>query len=193
MFYLLDNDLLTDQEKPYFDLLKKLFCCTDGSGLGIDSDDGLFDPLTCIGGMIELKDGVFMQDINIRFPTSTSGEKIDSVIEPQVQAVGGKLTHGMVEEPFYIDPKTPAIQCLVDTYNEVTGRHETPFVMGGGTYARHFPNAVSYGIELPGIPEGQPDFVGSAHGADEGVSVAALLEALKIYILAVARLNELEL
>lgn len=193
VFYLAENGLLAESEKPYFELLKKLFCCTDGAGLGVASDDGLFDPLTCIGGMIKLEEGVFTEDFNIRFPTSTTGAEIDSIIQPQVEAVGGFLTHGMVDAPFYIDPKTPAIQCLVDTYNEVTGRHETPFVMGGGTYARHFPNAVSYGIELPGIPEGQPDFVGTAHGADEGVSVATLLEALKIYILAVARLNELDL
>ena len=37
-----------------------------------------------------------------------------------------------------------------------------------------------------------PDFVGAMHGANEGVPVARLLQSLKIYILALARLMELE-
>ena len=193
VFYLDENNLLAEVEKPYFEILKNVFSSTDGSTLGIDSDDGLFDPLTCIGGIIKKEDGVFMQDINIRFPTNSSGAIIDGILEPMVQAIGGKLTHGMVSEPFYISPDSPAIQCLVDTYNEVMDSDEKPFLMGGGTYARHFPNAVSYGIGLPGDRDEKPDFVGGAHGADEGVSVKTLMDSLKIYILAVSRLNELDL
>jgi len=192
VFYLDENNLISDTEKPYFEILKKVFSSTDGSTLGIDADDGLFDPLTCIGGIIKKEDGVFMQDINIRFPTNSSGEIIDSILEPMVKAVGGKLTHGMVSEPFYISPDSPAIQCLVDTYNEVTNSNEKPFLMGGGTYARHFPYAVSYGIGFPGENDNKPDFVGSAHGADEGVSIKVLMDSLKIYIIALARLNEID-
>ena len=49
--------------------------------------------------------------------------------------------------PFYIDADSPAIQTLISTYNDVTGEGKTPFTMGGGTYARHFPYAVSFGPE----------------------------------------------
>ena len=48
-------------------------------------------------------------------------------------------------KPFYIEADTPAIKACIDTYNEVTGENATPFTMGGGTYARHFPYAVSFG------------------------------------------------
>ena len=61
--------------------------------------------------------------------------------------------------------------------------------MGGGTYARHFKNAVSFGIEEP--EAAYPDFVGQMHGANEGVPEALLFQALKIYILAVTRLMKL--
>lgn len=58
--------------------------------------------------------------------------------------------------------------------------------MGGGTYARHFKCAVSFGMEETGEPA--PEWVGPMHGPDEGVSEALLFKALKIYILAIAAL-----
>ena len=63
--------------------------------------------------------------------------------------------------------------------------------MGGGTYARHFQNAVSFGVEEPDAI--MPACVGQMHGADEGVSIDLLLKTLEIYIVAIARLMELEL
>ena len=68
--------------------------------------------------------------------------------------------------PFYIPADSPAIQTLIRTYNEVTGESKQPFTMGGGTYARHFPFAVSFGPEHTDLP--LPDFAGPMHGANEG-------------------------
>ena len=62
--------------------------------------------------------------------------------------------------------------------------------MGGGTYARDFPNAVSFGPEHPERPA--PDFAGPIHGVDEAASIADLLEALKIYIVTLMRLQEVD-
>ena len=67
---------------------------------------------------------------------------------------------------------------------------DRPFTMGGGTYARHFKCAVSFGMEEPGEPA--PEWVGPMHGPDEGVSEALRFKALKIYILAIPRLMQLE-
>ena len=92
--------------------------------------------------------------------------------------------------PFYIDAESPAIQTLIGTYNEVTGEHKTPFTMGGGTYARHFPYAVSFGPEHTDLP--LPDFAGPMHGANEGAPFDKMIEALKIYILALLRLQEID-
>ena len=93
-------------------------------------------------------------------------------------------------EPFYIAADTPAIRACIDTYNEVTGENATPFTMGGGTYARHFPYAVSFGPERNDTQ--LPDFGGPMHGANEAAPVSLLLEALKIYILALLRLEQID-
>ena len=102
---------------------------------------------------------------------------------------GASFVPSKSRKPFYIEPTSAPIRALIDTYNEVTGKDAKPFTMGGGTYARHFDCAVSFGMEEPGDPV--PDFVGPMHGANEGVSKALVLRALKIYILAIAKLFDI--
>ena len=63
--------------------------------------------------------------------------------------------------------------------------------MGGGTYARHFPLAVSFGPER--LDTVLPAFAGSIHGANEGASIDQLMQALEIYILALCKLEQIEL
>jgi succinyl-diaminopimelate desuccinylase len=61
--------------------------------------------------------------------------------------------------------------------------------MGGGTYARHFPAAVSFGPEYDAP---MPDFVGGAHAANEGAPFDILLQALKIYVVTLLRLEAID-
>ena len=173
-----------------FSIDTRSFADTDGSALGIAADDGLFDPLTIIGGTIEMADGVIRQSFDCRYPTNTDPEKMAAAIR---KVCGGAATLENVSSrvPFYIDADSPAIQTLINTYNDVTGEGKKPFTMGGGTYARHFPYAVSFGPEHTDIEI--PSFAGPMHGANEGTPFEKLVEALKIYILALLRLQEIEL
>ena len=188
--YLLDNHLVTEKEREFLQYLQLLHHATDGSGIGIAASDDVFDPLTIIGGVIRTENGRLYQQVDCRYPTTITGEKITEQL--------GKASNGCatVESvrfsvPFYCNADHPAIQALLDTYNDVTGKHEKPFSMGGGTYARHFPCAVSFG------PEEQnavlPDFAGPIHGPNEGCNINQLMESLKIYILSLIRLQEVEL
>lgn len=63
--------------------------------------------------------------------------------------------------------------------------------MGGGTYARNFARAVSFGPEETGLE--LPSWGGQMHGPNECANEEQLKQALKIYIVAILRLNELEL
>ena len=188
--YLLDNGLCNDAERAYLEAVKKLHDSTAGAGLGIDCADGPFGPLTIIGGTIEMADGVIRQSFDCRYPTNTDPEKMTAAIR---KVCGGAATLENVSSrvPFYIDADSPAIQTLINTYNDVTGEGKKPFTMGGGTYARHFPYAVSFGPEHTDIEI--PSFAGPMHGANEGTPFEKLVEALKIYILALLRLQEIEL
>lgn len=143
---LLKSGVCTPQEEAYLNVLHTLHADTDGSALGIAADDGLFDPLTIIGGTIEMADGVIRQSFDCRYPTNTDPEKMTASIR-KVCGDAATLENVSSRVPFYIDADSPAIQTLINTYNDVTGEGKKPFTMGGGTYARHFPYAVSFGPE----------------------------------------------
>ena len=187
--YLLDNGLCNDAERAYLEAVKKLHDSTAGVGLGIDCADGPFGPLTIIGGKMSMVDGRMVQTMDSRYPTCTDGDTIAKQIRAAI-GTGAELTDVGSAKPFYIEADTPAIKACIDTYNEVTGENATPFTMGGGTYARHFPYAVSFGPEHSDMV--LPEFGGPMHGANEAAPIDKLLEALKIYIIALLRLEVID-
>ena len=189
MHYLLENDLCNEAERAYLESVMKLHCSTAGEGLGINCADGPFGPLTIIGGRIYMEDGKMVQTLDSRFPTCIDGEKIAASIRAAI-GTGAELVDEKTAKPFYIEADTPAIKACIETYNEVTGENAIPFTMGGGTYARHFPYAVSFGPEHNDMV--LPEFGGPMHGANEAAPIDKLLEALKIYILALLRLEEID-
>ncbi len=187
--YLLANNLCTETERRYLETLQKLHSSTAGEGLGIATADGPFGPLTIIGGQMYMQEERMVQTMDSRYPTSTNGDAIAAGIRAAI-GDGASLEDVDAADPFYIEADTPAIRACIDTYNEVTGKDEKPFTMGGGTYARHFPYAVSFGPESHDIV--LPPFGGPMHGANESAPIDALLQSVKIYILALLRLEEIE-
>ena len=187
--YLLENGIPAEGELPYFRFLARLHAATDGSGLGLQSSDDYFTPLTAVGGKISTADGVFCQTIDCRYGISTSGEAITA----RLREAAGSAAEIQVDAdaaPFYLTLDNPAIQACMESYNLVTGENARPFTIGGGTYARHFPNAAAFGPEHPERPA--PAFAGPIHGIDEAARLSDLMEALKIYIVALLRLEALD-
>lgn len=191
--YCLDNDLLTQQEKSYFEVLKDLHSSDYGEGVGIASNDGIFSPLTCIGGMMKIEEGKFVQNINIRYPTSITFDEIVNTLSEKLKKVNGTVENPHGAKPFYVDKNSAPIQALLNAYNDITGKNEEAYTIGGGTYARHFPSAAAFGIE-PCASETDffPDFIGPVHGAEEGYSIDGFMQALEILIMATAKLMEIE-
>ena len=187
--YLLENDIPGPDELPYFRFLQKLHQSTDGSGLGLQSSDGRFTPLTAIGGKISTEDGIITQTIDCRYGTSMSGEKITALLRSAAGSAAD-IRVDSDEVPFFIEPDDAAIAACMDCYRAVTGENNAePITIGGGTYARHFPRACAFGPDHHDRP--MPDFCGPIHGVNEAASLSDFLEALKIYILALISLEEL--
>ncbi len=188
--YLLDNGLAEENEQRFLNIVKKLNQSWAGEGLGVAAPaDGKFDALTIVGGVIGVEDGHLVQSLDSRYPTNTSAKQIADTIE----AIDPGVVKVFVDsnaEPFYMETDSAAVQACLQAYREVSGEDAQPRTIGGGTYARHFPNAVSFGPEHS--DRSQPAFVGPMHGADEGANKEWLLEALKVYILALLKLEELD-
>ena len=187
--YLLANGVGSGEERQFLQLLHLLHSAWDGSALGVAADDGLFEPLTIVGGVIGVENGRLFQTVDSRYPTNMSGEKIAAGIREKAGALA-EVTIDRDVEPFYMSLDNPAVQVCIKAYNAVTGEEARPFTIGGGTYAREFPNAVSFGPEHPERP--QPDFAGPIHGVDEAACKAWLLEALQVYILTLIELEKLD-
>ena len=189
--YLLEHDLCSETERQALELEHAILSSTDGSTLGIASSDKHFGPLTCIGGTAHLKDGTLIQTIDSRYPTSITAEDIKEKLSQLAAPYGAsvKIQSNMV--PFLTAPETPEVQTLVRTYNELSGDNGKAFTIGGGTYARHFARAVAFGPDVEGTP--RPAWLGYEHGADEGMPEEQLKLALKIYIVSLIRLMELDL
>lgn len=189
--YLLDNDLCGAGERSFLEMERQFLSTTDGSGIGVASTDDYFDPTTCIGGVIATEGNRFTQTVDCRYVSTMSDETITANATALAAAHGGTFEVDDVAVPFVTDPTSAPIQSLIATYNEMTGKNAEPFTMGGGTYARHFERAASFGPNDPEVVN--PDWVHGEHSADEGISEQQLKDSLKIYILAIDRLMGLDL
>ncbi len=185
--YILENGIADEKEAAFLRIVQKIHAAPDGSGIGVAANDGKFDPLTIVCGVIGFDDeGRMYQTIDSRYPTNTSGEKIRSILS----AAAGDFAYVVTDNdavPFYISADKPEIRICIDKYNEYTGENAKPFTMGGGTYARHFPNAVSFGIESDTLI--MPEWAGAIHGPDEAANSEWFLLALEMYIAAILELD----
>lgn len=187
--YILSNDLVRNEEKAFLEAALRVHRAWDGSLIDIAAQSEGFTPLTIVSGMIGIENGIIWQSLDSRYVPSITGEEILQRLRNNFgDAAKVECLRNAV--PFYKAPDSAEIIACMDAFHTVTGSDAKPFTIGGGTYSRDFPNAVAFGPEYH--DRQRPDFVGSIHGAEEGASKAELLEALKIYILALINLEEVD-
>lgn len=189
--YLLDSGVLSSSEIEASQFLLSVLECTDGEVFGIACDDGIFTPLTIIGGMLNLIEGRLVLNLNSRYPTNMTPELLEQRIFEKAVDNGFTIQTEMNSKPYYLSPDYPAVLILNDIYNDVTGSDAKPYVMSGGTYARHIDNAVSYGPEFE--DDIVPDWVGTPHMKNEAINIERSKQACEIYIRTLIRLQDVEL
>lgn len=190
--YLITQKVVREEEQRFFELLLLGILYTDGRGYGIACADDDFGPLTISCGKLEIEpDRSFSATFDVRYPTTITSEKILETLNRGFAHVGATVEMTLDKKPFIIDRNSATVRALLDSYNEITGESAEAFTSGGGTYARMFDNAASFG-PLP-IEADDPDWVGSMHGPDEGVSEETLKREFRIYALTIGKLMQLEL
>lgn len=135
--------------------------------------------------------GRICQTIDFRYPTAITSAEIERRVNELAQQAGATFTMEHDKAPFLMDPQSPAVRALLDAYNEATGEDRSGVTSKGGTYARTFTTGVSFGVEKPW--EADPDWVGTMHGPDEGVSEELLKQSFSIYARTLGKLMQLEL
>ena len=185
--------LLTGTAKSAIEALATLTADPYGESEGVAFTDEPSGQLTLVYGVAHLKAGVLTISVDSRYPVTMDGAKL----EADLRAAWAKLNFAVKEfdlsEPFYIPVEDPRVTALMSLYKDVTGRDDPPYAMGGGTYSRAVPGAISFGPGMPGtksdysafLPEGH----GGAHGRDEVLPINKMLTCCKIYVAALAELD----
>jgi len=165
----------------------------NGVGLGIDCEDEPSGKITHVSGIASMENNVITLNYNIRYPVLAKGCELKERLENHAKAHGfeGKVLSDSA--PSYRSADTPEVNALLSAYVDVTGSPAEAHVMGGGTYARNFPNAVAFGPGFPGTPNPAGAGKGGAHQPDECICIENMWKALKVYIAALLNLNELSL
>ena len=185
--YLLENGLYAPSEKRWLEFQQLMHGAWDGSLLGVDATDDIFDPLTIVSGVMYVRDGMFVQTVDSRYPKSTTPDALCVQLQKVCAQHGLEFEEVRRGKYLYVDPQSPEIMTLLKSYEEWTGEHKQPVTLGGGTYAKHFPYAVAFGPEEDPDPHA-PEWVGTIHGPQEAIPEASLKRALAIYITALAQL-----
>lgn len=158
----------------------------DGTNLGLASADEVSGKTTCIGGLAFMKEGILTQDVNVRYAISASADDMKKKMEDILKPNGFVLNQFNDSKPTYFPKDAPETQLLDGIVAEFYPNQYTPYVMGGGTYARKLPHAVGFG---PGTKNQSP--YGGGHQPNEGVSIDTLLTAVQIYALSLYYLDSI--
>lgn len=156
-----------------------------GKLLKIDKEDKYFGKLTLNLGMVELKDNTFKLSVDIRHPMNTTGEKIIKAISKKVKKYNAEVEVIYTEKVIFADSNSKLVKNLLKVYQDVSNDFENkPLFIGGGTYARLFPNTVvAFGSHFPGDTY-------KGHEQDESIPLWYLLDSILIYAKAVIELDK---
>ena len=97
---------------------------------------------------------------DIRYPITADGEKVIECIKNAATEKGLDAEIYFHEKPLYVPRDSHLVKTLSEIYTNHTGDSAKPVAIGGGTYAKSFPNCVAFGVLFPGEPE-------TMHGPDE--------------------------
>lgn len=176
-----DTRLSQDIDQMFAFIREKLHDETNGKSLGIAYRDGDTGSLTLSMGCVYRRDNMRCLTLDLRYPPACDAEKIEQAIRESAQPYGLKILSRKQAEPLYIPKDSALIQTLMGVYRDVTGDQAEPIAIGGGTYAKAFPNMVAFGPLFPG----EKDVI---HQPNECVEVEKLLKSVEISMLAMTEL-----
>ena len=98
--------------------------------------------------------------IDVRCPISYDMEKITAHISELAGKYGLSASTRSAMAPVCKDKNSPEIKILTDVWNENMSKYSgfeesfrekysEPLAIGGGTYARHIPNTIAFGLQAP--------------------------------------------
>ncbi len=188
------SKVLTGSAAQAVDGLHRLTQDSHGISEGVFFEDEISGSLTLVYSMTSFDGGVLRVGLDSRYPITCPGEELQASLTRAWDKLGYAPDGLNRTDPFYIDKESPYVTALQEVYHTLTGRDDPPYTMGGGTYSRAVPNAISFGPGVPGpsrIREFLPEGHGGAHGRDEVLLLEKVTRCARIYAAALMELDEL--
>ena len=181
LFDLLSQQPLSPDDAVTAASLHALFAMDEhGEGFSLDIQDAS-GRLTLVPTMLDWNENGVCLTLDSRYPFTCEYERLQRTLEETFGALGFAEKEISHTPGHFIDPNSELVATLMDIYETHIGHKSAPMSIGGGTYARAFPNAVAFGL----IPEDEPSL---CHMPDESLSLDALRFTTVVIADAIARL-----
>lgn len=154
---------------------------TNGSSLGIKCEDEPSGEITLSVGVIKLQDDEISFNLDIRYPVTKDGDYISQILKKEIEASGLEIKSLNDVKPLYVPQDALLIKTLQKVYSKQTGESAELIGIGGGTYAKSFPNMVAFGPSFPG----DEDVI---HQANEYINIENLIKSIKISAISILEL-----
>ena len=182
---LLKTNLVSGTSIPILSFITESFADFYGQGLGVAGED-ISGKTTHILGLARTEEGQLRLVTDIRYCVTSSKDVLFSLLKDRAASGGASLENLKDSPSFLVSAEDPLVKELCQISNDVLGRNDPPFIMGGGTYARKLPRALGYGLGQ----RDEAETYGKAHEANEGLRLQNIYDAIKIYVRAVLFLDE---
>ncbi len=124
-----------------------------GESVGLDKSDASGRLTLCAGGVLRWDEkGISRFSVDIRAPISVGEAEIRAALTAKLESAGITAAEQSFSQGYCIPRESELVTKLLGVYEKYTGEKAEPLAIGGGTYARHLPNAVAFGPEIPGHP-----------------------------------------
>lgn len=155
----------------------------NGKEMGCGFSDETSGELTLRVGKAEYKKEAITLTVEIKYPVTYKGEQIYEAMMPLIEKYEFGIIKLKDQKPIYMDPETPLVKTLTETYKHYTDDGKSkPVTIGDRTYARVFKNTIAFGAMFPGEEE-------MIHKVDERLSIDRFIQATKIYAEAILKLT----
>lgn len=154
---------------------------TNGKTLGINCSDEESGELTLNLGVVSYENQTISVTVDIRYPVTKNADLIEKVIIEKTSKFGIEASELKKGKPLFVPSDSELISKLSSVYEAQTGNATQLIGIGGGTYAKSFPNMVAFGPCFPGEDH-------EIHQPNERISVDTLMKGIKIYASAILEL-----
>lgn len=168
-----DNAFGGDFQNMMDFLIHEIGTETNGETLGVCFKDEETGETTVNVGVVKYTEDEMSVTLDIRYPKNGDHDTICEQVKAVLDKYGMEILKCSKSDLLYVPKDSELVAKLMKVYKEGTGRDDQPMAIGGGTYAKMFPNMVAFGPKFPDSGE-------TIHQPNEFVSIDNMMLSIRL-------------